>query len=180
MVRPKGLVPAAAHDPLARASVGHVAADTVLHFGERARTDQVDRELLLARLGHVGVRVVEAGHGEGASEVDDHRVRACQRQDVGILAYVCDRSPTDGKGRDATGRWIGVVLLQFNASEDIAVNKNGIGRSRLVRPGDTAREQQQPDAQQQAASGPATKRSVRPMRHKGECIRAASFLNVLY
>ncbi len=54
-----------------RVGVGGVGADALLHLGEGGRAVEVDGELLLAGVGDVGVGVVEAGHGEGAVEVDD-------------------------------------------------------------------------------------------------------------
>ena len=50
---------------------GGVGADAVLHLGEGGDVVEVDGELVAAGVGHVGVGVVEAGHGEGAVEVDD-------------------------------------------------------------------------------------------------------------
>ncbi len=55
---------------------GGVGADAGEHVGEGGGVVEVDGELLLAGGGDVGVGVVEAGHGEGAVEVDDLGVGA--------------------------------------------------------------------------------------------------------
>ncbi len=69
---PEGVVPAAA---LTSQDAGlrlcGVGADALLHLGEGFDSVEVDGELLLACVGDVGVGVVEAGHCEGAVEVDD-------------------------------------------------------------------------------------------------------------
>ena len=68
---PEGVVPAAALEPGLGFGLGGVDANALLHLGQGFDSVEVDGELLLAGCGHVGVSVVEAGHREGAVEVDD-------------------------------------------------------------------------------------------------------------
>src|SRR5205814_9078472 len=70
-VGPEGVIPPAALDPGVGLRGGDVGADALLHLGKRVEADEVDGQLHPSGLGDVGMGVVEAGHCEGALEVDD-------------------------------------------------------------------------------------------------------------
>ncbi len=70
LVGPVGVVPASAGNPCSGRESGGEGADAGLHLGEGGDVVEVDGELVAAGVGHVGVGVVEAGHDEGAVEVD--------------------------------------------------------------------------------------------------------------
>ncbi len=114
-------------DPGAGLGGGDVGADALLHLGERVDADEVDGELLAAGLADVGVGVVEAGHGEGALEVDDLRLRALEFEDVGVGARGEDFSVGDGEGGDSGRGGGGVVLAEVGSGEDVAVEEDGVG-----------------------------------------------------
>ena len=127
---PQRVVPAAAKDPLApltRFGGGDVGADTGLHLREGTRADEIHRQPLLAGAGHVGVRVVEAGHGEGALEVDDVRLLSFESQHRRVCAYRDDTAACDGQRGDTAGDGIGVTHAQAGAGEDVAVEEDRVG-----------------------------------------------------
>jgi hypothetical protein len=93
--------------------------------------DEVDREALLAGLRHVCVRVVEAGHGEGAVEVDDLCLGALQGEDGGVVSGRDDAALVNGEGVDAGGRRRLVGGAKVRAGEDFAVEEEGVGRGLL-------------------------------------------------
>ena len=67
--------------------------------------DEVDGEFLAAGFADVGVGVVEAGHREGAVEVDDLGLGAFEFEDFGVGAGGEDFSVGDGEGGDFCGGW---------------------------------------------------------------------------
>ena len=70
--------------------------------------------------------VVEAGHGEGAVEVDDLGVGGFELQDFGVGADGEDGAIAGGDGSDASGRGIGVRRPEMRASEDVAVDEDRV------------------------------------------------------
>ena len=131
VVGPEGVVPSSALDPCAGFGGGDVDADALLHLGEGVDADEVDGELLAAGFADVGVGVVEAGHGEGAVEVDDLGLGAFEFQEVGVGAGGEDFSVGDGDGGDLGGGCGGVVWAEVGAGEDVAVEEDGVGCLRL-------------------------------------------------
>ncbi len=81
VVGPEGVVPSSTFDPCAGFGGGDVGADALLHLGEGVDADEVDGELLAAGFADVGVGVVEAGHREGAVQVDDLGLGAFEFED---------------------------------------------------------------------------------------------------
>ena len=75
LLRPNGVVPSAALQPLARRGNLRGTLDAIEHLLKRLASRQIDRELDAARLAQVRVRIVDAWHGEGAAEVDELRLR---------------------------------------------------------------------------------------------------------
>ncbi len=128
VVGPEGVVPSSALNPCAGFGGCDVGADALLHLGEGADADEVDGEPLAASFADVGVGVVEAGHGEGAVEVDDLGFRAFELEDGRVFACCDDFSFDDGQGGDFGwgGGW--VVLAEVGAGEDVAVEIDDVGR----------------------------------------------------
>jgi hypothetical protein len=79
----------------------------------------------------VGVGVVEAGHREGAFEVDDVCPGPFEFENVGVGACGEDFSTGDREGGDFGRGCGGIVLAEVNAGEDVAVKEDGVGRLRL-------------------------------------------------
>ena len=128
VVGPEGVVPSSALDPCAGFGGGDVGADALLHLGEGVDADEVDGELLAAGFADVGVGVVEAGHGEGAVEVDDLGLGAFEFQDGGVGACGEDFSVGDGDRGDFGWGCGGVVGAEVGAGEDVAVEVDGVWR----------------------------------------------------
>ena len=124
---PEGVIPSSALDPGAGFGGGDVGADALLHLGEGVDADEVDGEFRAAGFADVGVGVVEAGHGEGAVEVDDLGLRAFEFEEGGVVAGGEDFSVGDGEGGDPGGGWRGVVVAEVGAGEDVAVEEDGVG-----------------------------------------------------
>ncbi len=120
------MVPAGAEDPGAGSGGGGVDADALEHVGERRGGVEVDGEFLLAGAGHVGVGVVEAGHDEGAGEVDDLSVGALQLEDVGVAADCGDGGVGDGEGGDAGRVGERSAAGEVGAGEDAGVDEDGV------------------------------------------------------
>ena len=97
-----------------------------MHLGERGDAVEVGGEALQAGVGDVGVGVVEAGHGEGAVEVDLVRLRRGAFQDVGVGAGEDDAVGGDAEGLDALRCGV-VVGVEADAGEDVAVVVDGVG-----------------------------------------------------
>ena len=110
--RPLGVVPTAAEDPCVRVVEGFsVGGDAGLHFGERGDAVEVGGEALQAGVGDVGVGVVEAGHGEGAVEVDLVCLGGGAPEDFGVGAGEDDAVAGDAEGLDALR--CGVALISM-------------------------------------------------------------------
>ena len=122
---PEGVVPSAAEDPCAGSRGFWRRRRCGLHFGERGDAGEVDGEALQAGVGEVRVGVVEAGHGEGAVQVDLCALGAAP-EDVVVGAGEDDAVAGDGEGLDAL-RW-GVVVegVEADAGEDVAVEVDGV------------------------------------------------------
>ncbi len=137
-VGPEGLVPAAAEDPGAGVGGGGESLDALEHIGEGACTGEIDGEhLLLAGGEEVDMGVVEAGHDEGAVEVDDRRVRGFCGEDLAVGACGGDDAVADGKGGNVGGGGGGVGCLEVCAGEDPAAGVDGVGACGAGRGGET-------------------------------------------
>ena len=75
LFRPERVIPPAALQPLAGRRGLRGALDAVQHLLERFASREVDRKLEAAGLAQMRVRVVDAGHGKGATEIDELRLR---------------------------------------------------------------------------------------------------------
>jgi len=128
---PEGVVPAAAFEPDAGPGFGGVGADALLHLGEGFDSVEVDGELLLSSGGHVGVGVVEAGHREGAVEVDDAGLWGFQLEDLGVSSGGENFSVGDGEGLNFCGGGGWVVGTEMGSGEDISVEIDGVRRGIL-------------------------------------------------
>ncbi len=126
--RPPGVVPAGAEDPLAGGSSGGVGADAGLHVGEGGGAVEVDGELLLASGGHVGVGIVEAGHDEGAVQVDGLWAVTAVGKDLGVGAGEGDEAIVDAEGGDA----LGLRRRKSVAGENAAVDEDGVEGAALL------------------------------------------------
>ena len=121
------MVPATAGDPCVFRQGCGVGLDFGLHGGQGGDVVEIDGEVLLAGEGDVGVGVVEAGHDEGAVEVDLCGGGAVI-EDLGVGADVLDTAVQDSEGGDA----LGLVGLKTFAGEDVAVVVDDIeGRAAL-------------------------------------------------
>ena len=116
---PFGVVPACSYDPCTGLCGGDVAGDAGLHVREGGGAVQVYGELLLAGGGDVGMGVVEAGHDEGAVEVDDRSLRGAEL--VGFGTDGEDAAVGDGEGGDD----LGIGVAEMGAGEDLAVGVDG-------------------------------------------------------
>ncbi len=125
---PFGLVPTAADDPCAGREGRCVGTNLGEHRGERGYVVEIDGKALLAGKGDVGVRVVEAGHGEGAVEVDAGGVGVFEREDLLIGAGGDDRAGSDGDSGYAGGSCGRVAGFEARAGEDVAVEEDGVRR----------------------------------------------------
>ncbi len=99
-----------------------------LHVGERAGAVEVDGELLAAGLGDVGVGVVEAGHGEGAVEVDELGFGALELEEISASVPMAMMVPL-ATARAVTRAGVAQVSpgAEVGAGEDVAVEVDGIG-----------------------------------------------------
>src|SRR5215469_10379257 len=100
---PLGVVPACSFEPCSCGLPGGVVADALLHLGEGLGAVEINGELLLAGSCDVGVGVNEAGHYEGAVEIDDFCLRGLELEEVCVGACCDDLSACDGHGGDASG-----------------------------------------------------------------------------
>ncbi len=96
------------HAFLSREGFG-VGGDAGLHVGEGGGAVEVGGEAIEAGVGGVGVGVVEAGHGEGAVEVDLLGVGSGAGEDGGVGAGEDDAAGGDAEGLDALGVQVAVV-----------------------------------------------------------------------
>ena len=83
-------------------------------------------ESVAAGVGDVGVGVVEAGHGEGAVEVDLVRLGGGAPQDFGVGAGEDDAVAGDADGLDALRCGVVVDGVEADAGEDVAVVVDGV------------------------------------------------------
>ena len=79
-----------------------------------------------AGVGDVGVGVVEAGHGEGAVEVDLVCLGGGALEDVGVGAGEDDAVAGDAEGLDALRCGVVVDGVEADAGEDVAVVVDGV------------------------------------------------------
>src|SRR3984885_15173557 len=131
-VGPDGVVPASALEPGAGFCGVGVGFDALLHLGEGFCVVEVDGEFLLAGGGDVGVGDVEAGHGEGAVQVDDLCLGSLCFEHVGVGACGQDFAVGDGEGGYLCRGEGGVVGAEVSAGKDVAVDIDGVGRRCLV------------------------------------------------
>ncbi len=126
-VGPEGVVPSSALNPGAGFGGGDEGADALLHLVEGVDADEVDGESLAARFADVRVGVVDAGHREGAVQVDDLSLRAFELQDLGVSACGYDFSVGYGQGGDFGWGRGGVGGAEVGAGEDVAVEDDRVG-----------------------------------------------------
>ena len=120
---PQGVVPAAAGEPGAGRGSLRGCADAGLGVSERAGAGEVDREADVAGLAEVNVGIVEAGHHEGAMEVDDLRGRAAEAgEEIGFGTGVEDIAVENGE-RVHVDRAVGG---ERGAGEDVSVRVDGL------------------------------------------------------
>ena len=92
---------------------------------------EVDGQFQAAGTADVGMGVVEAGHGEGAVEVDDPGLGSLELEQVGVGACGGDFSVGDGECGDFCGGGGGVVGAEVGTGEDVAVEEEGVGCLRV-------------------------------------------------
>src|SRR5581483_7126684 len=83
LLRPEGVIPAAADDPFALGSGSDASRDAGLHLLERGRAHQIDVQLFEAAVVQVHVSVVESRHDKTAAQVHNLRSRAAKLADFG-------------------------------------------------------------------------------------------------
>ncbi len=141
---PLGVVPAAAEDPCMRIVESlRVGGDARLHLGERRDAVEVGCKALQAGVGDVRVGVVEAGHREGAVEVDLLRFGRGALQDFVAGAGEYDAVTGDADGLHSLR--CGVVLdrVQADAGEDVAVVVDGVAALGVCGGGEYAEDAEQ-------------------------------------
>ncbi len=105
-------------------------ANAGLHLGKRLHTDQVHRQSNAAAHAQMCVRVVEAGHHEGATQVDDLCGRTLEAGlHLRIRAGAENLAMRHGNGRNA----LGACRFQIDAGENIAVEVDCIRRGMRLR-----------------------------------------------
>ncbi|MCU1225823.1 MAG: hypothetical protein JWQ42_3916 [Edaphobacter sp.] len=124
---PEGVVPTAAFEPCSGLCRGGVGADAILHLGEGFGADQVDREVQQSGVAHVGVGIVDAGHGEVAAQVDDFGLGTFQLQQIDVGAYGCDLALGDGDCGYFCWCFRGIVGAKVGSGEDVAMDVDGFG-----------------------------------------------------
>ncbi len=123
-LRPERVIPSAALQPLAGRRCLRGALDAVDHLVERFASREVDGKLDTAGVAQMGVRIVDAGHGKGAAEIDELRLRPFRLQQRRICTCRGDDSIAYRDGADE----VESALAEPHAGQDVAVVVDGIRR----------------------------------------------------
>ncbi len=127
LLRPQCVVPAAALQPLAGGCGLCGALDAIEHLLQRFASREIDGELDAAGVAQMGMRIVDAGHGKGAAEIDEPRLRPFRLQQRLICTGRGDESIPHRDRADE----VQLALAEAHAGQDVAVVVDGVRRPGL-------------------------------------------------